>query len=152
MSPWRSTHRNPIYCVLLHCPFSYPALTTNMSHSWNSLYISILSAVDFVVPTWAFVGRRGLENLATGHGTWEREEVVGEVVRGVWATENIPRMSSVRGNHLVRQQHAVFPLQPHYPPGRGADPGRIVTVGSIRNRFVWPFLLCPPLTHDNTCS
>ena len=47
------------------------------------LYISILSIVVFVVPTRAFVGRGGWENLATGHVTWERAEVVGEVARGV---------------------------------------------------------------------
>ena len=46
----------------------------------------VLSIVIFVVPTREFVGRGGLENLATGHGTWERAEV-----RGVWATENSPR-------------------------------------------------------------
>ena len=49
-----------------------------MSLSWNFSYINILSVVVFVVPTQAFVGRGGWENLATGHGTWERSEVVGE--------------------------------------------------------------------------
>ena len=44
------------------------------------------------------------------------------------------------------------PLSSHPPPpGRGgADPGRIVTVGSSGNRFVRPFLLFPPLTHNDT--
>ena len=35
-------------------------------------------------------GKGGWENLDTGHGTWERAEVVGEVFRGVGATENHP--------------------------------------------------------------
>ena len=43
----------------------------------------VLSVVVLVVLTQAFVGRGGLDNLATSHGTWERAEVVGEVVRGV---------------------------------------------------------------------
>ena len=37
----------------------------------------VLSIVVLVVPTREFVGRGGLENLATGHGTWERAEVRG---------------------------------------------------------------------------
>ena len=37
----------------------------------------VLSVVGLVVPTQTFVGRGGLENLATGHGTWERAEVRG---------------------------------------------------------------------------
>ena len=43
----------------------------------------VLSVVDFVVPTRDSVGRGGLENLTTIHGTWERAEVVLEVFRGV---------------------------------------------------------------------
>ena len=35
----------------------------------------LLSIVVLGVPTQAFVGRGGLENLETGHGTWERAEV-----------------------------------------------------------------------------
>ena len=34
----------------------------------------VLSIVILVMPTRAFVGKEGLEDLATGHGTWEREE------------------------------------------------------------------------------
>ena len=37
----------------------------------------VLSIVVLVVPTRKFVGMGGLENLATGHGTWERAEVRG---------------------------------------------------------------------------
>ena len=43
----------------------------------------ILSVVVFVIPNREFVGRGGLDNFPTGNGTWEREEVVGEVFRGV---------------------------------------------------------------------
>ena len=59
------------------------------------------------------------------------------------------RMSAVRGDCPARQQHAGYPIQPPSPPGEGADPGRIVTVGSSENRFVRPFLLFPPLTHKD---
>ena len=37
----------------------------------------VLSIVVLVVPTRAFLGRVGLENLVTGHGTRERAEVQG---------------------------------------------------------------------------
>ena len=37
----------------------------------------VLSVVILVVPTRAFLGKGGLENLATGHGAWERAEFRG---------------------------------------------------------------------------
>ena len=37
----------------------------------------VLYIVLLVVPTRAFVERGGLENLATGHSTWERADVRG---------------------------------------------------------------------------
>ena len=43
----------------------------------------VLSVAVFVVPTRAFVGRGGWENLTTGDGTWDRAEFVGEVARGI---------------------------------------------------------------------
>ena len=58
-------------------------------------------------------------------------------------------MSSVRVNRPARQYHAGSPIQPPSPPGGGADPGRIVAVGSGEDCVVRPFLLCPPLTHDD---
>ena len=100
----------------------------------------VISVVIFVVPTWAFMGRRGLENSAIDHGTSDRAEVVEEVVRGVWETENIPCMSVIRGDHPVWQQHPGSPLRPPSPPrGGGADLGRIVTVGNSRHSYVQPF-------------
>ena len=58
-------------------------------------------------------------------------------------------MSSVRGDRPVRQQHAGSLLQPPFLPGVGADPGWIVAVGSGGDHVVQPFLLFPPLTHDD---
>ena len=58
-------------------------------------------------------------------------------------------MSSVHGDCPARQQHAGSPLQPPSLPGVGADPGRIVAVGSGGDRLVQTCLLFPPLTHDN---
>ena len=63
--------------------FAYPASTTKMSPSSTFSYISILSVVVFFVPTRAFVGRGGWENLTTGDGTWDRAEFFGEVARGI---------------------------------------------------------------------
>ena len=43
------------------------------------------------------------------------------------------------------------PLSSHpLHPAWGEDPGRIVSGGSSGNRFVRQFLLCTPLTHDDT--
>ena len=44
------------------------------------LQLFVLSVVIFVIPTRAFVRRGVLDNLATGHGTWDRAEVVRELV------------------------------------------------------------------------
>ena len=157
----------------------------------------LLSIVVLVFPTQAFLERGGLENLATGHGTWERAEVrgvwatdnsprVSSVLRdrptfqqhlvsplqppspprggadpgqiftweraefqGVWATENITHMSAVCGDRPAFQQHVGSPLQPPSPPHGEAEPGRIVTVASIRNHFVQLFPLFPPLIYNN---
>ena len=106
----------------------FPKVIWIQLSQWTFSYISILSVVVFVVPNRALVGRGGLENLVTGHGTWYRAEVVGEVVIDVWSMENIPRMSAVRGNRPVRQHHVGSPLKLPSPPGGWADPERIVTV------------------------
>ena len=58
-------------------------------------------------------------------------------------------MSAVRVDRPARQQHVGSPLQPLSPPGGGADPGWIVTVGSGGDRFVQPFLLFPLLNYDD---
>ena len=43
LSPWRSTHHNPLYCVVLHCLFAYPVSTTKMSPSSTLSYYPLSS-------------------------------------------------------------------------------------------------------------
>ena len=69
-------------------------------------------------------GEGGRENLATGHKTWERAEVVGEVVRGVGATENHPHPPRPIGGNLLQNVAHKTLHNPHpQPRGGGWDCG-----------------------------
>ena len=96
----------------------------------------------------SFLGRGCLENFAAGQGTWERAEV-----RGVWATENSPRMSSVRGDCVAFQQHTGSSLQPPSPPAGGQtrdvlSPGR----GQRSKASEWRRIICACLRSNRRSS
>ena len=53
LSPWTSIHRNPLYCVLLHCLFDYPVSTTKIYPS-----LTLLSYSDVVIVAVIIVGNQ----------------------------------------------------------------------------------------------
>ena len=132
--------------MLLHCSFAYPASTTKMSLSST---LSYYTSSSLSCPPGNFgEGRFG----EFGNWPWHLREVRGcrrSSQRRLSDGEHsaLAHMSAVSGDRPAWQQHAGSPL-PLTGEG-GADPGRIVTVGSSGNRFVRPFLLFPPLTHNN---
>ena len=84
LSPRPSTHRNPVYCVLLNCVFDYQASTTQLPPSSNFFKDPSLS---FSCPPGNLWGG-GLGEF----GDWPRNpgegRGIGEVFRGVGVTEN----------------------------------------------------------------